>query len=88
MWEMFTFGKRPYGGKTNGEAISAIVKLQRLPYPADCPREMYEMMLECWDPGPNRRPRYTVIQRKLEAWVRELREGDIVSLSSLSSVAL
>ena len=58
MWEMFTFGERPYAGLQNKEILAHIKAGNRLEHPPSCPSEVYTLMLECWDAKPGARPTF------------------------------
>uniref|UniRef100_A0A674KCZ8 Tyrosine-protein kinase n=1 Tax=Terrapene triunguis TaxID=2587831 RepID=A0A674KCZ8_9SAUR len=48
MWEAFTYGQKPYKKMKGPEVISFIEQGKRMECPADCPAEMYKLMLQCW----------------------------------------
>ncbi|XP_063788217.1 tyrosine-protein kinase ZAP-70 isoform X2 [Pseudophryne corroboree] len=48
MWEAFTYGQKPYKKLKSTEVLGFIQRNERLPCPTDCPKEMYELMLDCW----------------------------------------
>ncbi|KAK9502014.1 hypothetical protein O3M35_012626 [Rhynocoris fuscipes] len=62
VWEMFTFGEEPWIG-LNGTQI--LVKIdrdgERLPRPDACPPKLYNLMLQCWDKDPAKRPSFAEI---------------------------
>ncbi|CAH0727482.1 unnamed protein product, partial [Brenthis ino] len=59
LWEMFSYGKQPYGDMRGIEAIQIVESGQRLERPEDCPDEIYQLMLDCWDYSPNQRPSFS-----------------------------
>ncbi|KAL0901330.1 hypothetical protein ABMA27_006613 [Loxostege sticticalis] len=58
LWEMFSFGKQPYGDVRGVEAIQIVESGQRLERPEDCPDEIYQVMLDCWAYCPDARPTF------------------------------
>ncbi|XP_068626165.1 tyrosine-protein kinase Shark [Battus philenor] len=59
LWEMFSYGKQPYGEKRGIEAIQIVENGQRLERPEDCPDEIYQVMLDCWAYSPDLRPTFS-----------------------------
>ncbi|XP_074857907.1 ephrin type-A receptor 1 isoform X2 [Carettochelys insculpta] len=66
MWEVLSFGDKPYGDMTNQEVMKSIEDGYRLPPPVDCPSILYELMKGCWSYDRTRRPRFPEIQGQLE----------------------
>nr|DBA28592.1 TPA: hypothetical protein GDO54_008921 [Pyxicephalus adspersus] len=48
MWEAFSYGQKPYKKLKGNQVIDFIEKNERLACPAQCPKEMYQLMLDCW----------------------------------------
>ncbi|XP_072941522.1 tyrosine-protein kinase Shark isoform X2 [Epargyreus clarus] len=59
LWEMFSYGKQPYGDKKGIEAIQMVESDKRLERPEDCPDEIYQVMLDCWAYSPDLRPSFS-----------------------------
>lgn len=68
LWEIFSYGLKPYYGFTNEEVINMIRARQILPCPEDCPPLIYAMMIECWHEKPIRRPTFNEIHKRLIQW--------------------
>ena len=66
MWEVFTFATQPYFGATNQEVIDNIRGLVLLECPSLCTQEMYDIMLECWQKMPIKRPHICEVLQSLE----------------------
>ena len=66
MWEVFTFATQPYFGATNQEVIDNIRRLVLLECPSLCTQEMYDIMLECWQKMPIKRPQIGEVLQSLE----------------------
>lgn len=66
MWEIFTFATQPYFGASNQEVIDNIRGLVLLKCPPLCTQEMYDIMLECWQNMPVKRPNIGEILQSLE----------------------
>eukprot|EP01117_Protostelium_nocturnum_P008397 TRINITY_DN29_c0_g1_i1.p1 TRINITY_DN29_c0_g1~~TRINITY_DN29_c0_g1_i1.p1 ORF type:complete len:687 (-),score=240.71 TRINITY_DN29_c0_g1_i1:43-2103(-) len=66
MWEIFSGGvKIPYFGLSNIETVQYVIEGKRLEKPADCPEEIYALMLKCWNENPNERPTFDQIFKEL-----------------------
>ena len=48
MFEIWTLGKKPFEGYSNPETVKMVDLGYRLPPPSGCPRELYQLMIECW----------------------------------------
>ena len=66
MWEVFTFATQPYFGASNQEIIDNIRELVLLECPSLCTQDVYDIMLECWQKMPIKRPQIGEVLRSLE----------------------
>jgi len=67
MWEIFRYGSIPYYGMSNKEVIEKVVEEDyRLPSPENCPEEIYQWMLECWNKEPEERPSFKELYNRIE----------------------
>ncbi|XP_060529879.1 tyrosine-protein kinase Src42A isoform X1 [Cylas formicarius] len=64
--ELVTYGRIPYPGMTNAEVLHQVEHGYRMPAPPSCPPALYDIMLECWNRDPMRRPTFETLQWKLE----------------------
>ncbi|XP_075719663.1 tyrosine-protein kinase Blk [Rhinoderma darwinii] len=64
--EMVTYGQIPYPGMTNPEVIQLLDGGYRMPCPANCPAELYGIMLRCWRDKSDDRPTFEYLQSVLE----------------------
>ncbi|NXN00103.1 EPHB1 protein, partial [Sylvia borin] len=70
MWEVMSFGERPYWDMSNQDVINAIEQDYRLPPPMDCPAALHQLMLDCWQKDRNTRPRFSEIVNTLDKMIR------------------
>uniref|UniRef100_A0AAQ4S8F4 receptor protein-tyrosine kinase n=1 Tax=Gasterosteus aculeatus aculeatus TaxID=481459 RepID=A0AAQ4S8F4_GASAC len=70
MWEVMSFGERPYWDMSNQDVINAIEQDYRLPPPMDCPSALHQLMLDCWQKDRNVRPRFSDIVSTLDKMIR------------------
>ncbi|UYV63820.1 FES [Cordylochernes scorpioides] len=66
MWEIFSLGGTPYSGLPNAKAREMIDSGYRLPSPEHTPAPVYELMLQCWEYEPDRRPNFRSIHSSLK----------------------
>ncbi|EJD75052.1 CBR-VAB-1 protein, partial [Loa loa] len=71
MWEVCSFGERPYWDWTNQKVISEITLGYRLPSPMDTPVSLHNLMLQCWHIDRHQRPTFAQILKILEEYVRQ-----------------
>lgn len=45
LWEVMTYGERPYWNWSNQDVIKSIDRGYRLPAPIKCPEALYQLML-------------------------------------------
>ncbi|XP_059578167.1 ephrin type-A receptor 5 isoform X4 [Alligator mississippiensis] len=70
MWEVMSYGERPYWEMTNQDVIKAVEEGYRLPSPMDCPVALYQLMLDCWQKDRNSRPKFDEIVSMLDKLIR------------------
>uniref|UniRef100_A0A8C6LCS3 receptor protein-tyrosine kinase n=1 Tax=Nothobranchius furzeri TaxID=105023 RepID=A0A8C6LCS3_NOTFU len=70
MWEVMSYGERPYWDMSNQDVINAIEQDYRLPPPMDCPSALHQLMLDCWQKDRNVRPRFADIVSTLDKMIR------------------
>ena len=66
MWEVFTFATQPYFGASNQEVIDNIRGLVLLQCPSLCTQKIYDVMVECWQKMPIKRPQIGEVLQSLE----------------------
>jgi len=49
LWEIMTFGSRPYGDMGNLEVFQKVQDGYRLECPKNCPQQVHALMLRCWE---------------------------------------
>uniref|UniRef100_A0A8C9VHE3 receptor protein-tyrosine kinase n=1 Tax=Scleropages formosus TaxID=113540 RepID=A0A8C9VHE3_SCLFO len=81
IWEVMSFGERPYWDMSNQDVINAIEQDYRLPPPMECPTTLHQLMLDCWQKERSTRPRFTDIVNILDKLIR-----NPSSLKTLSTV--
>ncbi|KAM9829571.1 tyrosine-protein kinase HCK isoform X2 [Syngnathus typhle] len=64
--EIISYGRTPYPGMTNPEVIRSLEKGYRMQRQDSCPKELYDIMLECWKNKPDNRPTFDYLKSVLE----------------------
>ncbi|XP_064196036.1 ephrin type-A receptor 7 isoform X4 [Anguilla rostrata] len=70
MWEVMSYGERPYWDMSNQDVIKAIEEGYRLPAPMDCPPGLHQLMLDCWQKERADRPKFDQIVGILDKMIR------------------
>ncbi|TSO57300.1 Ephrin type-A receptor 4 [Bagarius yarrelli] len=70
MWEVMSYGERPYWDMSNQDVIKAIEEGYRLPPPMDCPISLHQLMLDCWQKERAERPKFSQIVNMLDKLIR------------------
>ncbi|NXO78902.1 EPHA2 protein, partial [Sitta europaea] len=70
MWEVMSYGERPYWELSNHEVMKAINDGFRLPAPLDCPSAIYQLMMQCWQQERARRPKFADVVSILDKLIR------------------
>ncbi|XP_016138558.1 ephrin type-B receptor 2 isoform X2 [Sinocyclocheilus grahami] len=83
MWEVMSYGERPYWDMSNQDVINAIEQDYRLPPPMDCPNTLHQLMLDCWQKDRNNRPKFNQIVNTLDKMIRN--PGSLKATTPLSS---
>ncbi|XP_030843117.1 uncharacterized protein LOC587777 isoform X4 [Strongylocentrotus purpuratus] len=67
MWEMFSYGRKPFAHLSGEEILKTIDKprLERLERPEACPLKIYELMLRCWTHEPESRMSFAELHEEL-----------------------
>ena len=71
LWEIFSFGARPYGDLTNAQVAKCILETRLLQPPEKCPDHIYELMKRCWSSQPSNRPWFHSIVTEFSAEMQE-----------------
>ncbi|KAM9495935.1 tyrosine-protein kinase FRK [Clarias gariepinus] len=66
LYEIVTFGQTPYPTLTNAQVMQRLRANYRMQCPANCPKRIYDIMMECWKDSPVDRPTFETLQWKLE----------------------
>ncbi|KAG7456923.1 hypothetical protein MATL_G00241100 [Megalops atlanticus] len=79
MWEVMSYGERPYWDMSNQDVINAVEQDYRLPPPMDCPTALHQLMLDCWVKERNLRPKFPQIVNTLDKLIRNAASLKVVT---------
>ena len=65
LWEVFSFGSRPYENVPNEDVVDHILQQQLLEQPIGCPDALYGIMKQCWKYRSNQRPSAHALSEEL-----------------------
>jgi serine/threonine protein kinase len=66
-WEVFNYGKKPYGKLKGQQVVLLLEEGVRLPRPENCTLDLYALLMRCWSLEARRRPTFTEIRQELRA---------------------
>ncbi|XP_061697749.1 ephrin type-A receptor 6-like [Syngnathoides biaculeatus] len=70
MWEVMSYGERPYWEMSNQDVILSIEEGYRLPAPMGCPVALHQLMLHCWQTERSHRPRFADVVSFFDKLIR------------------
>jgi len=76
LWELMTRGVSPYPEVDNWDVIKFLRSGRRMSRPMYCPKELYEVMLQCWSCDSKTRPSFDELADNVKA---------VITLMELSS---
>ncbi|XP_035753337.1 ephrin type-A receptor 10 [Egretta garzetta] len=72
MWEVMSYGERPYWDMSNQDVMKAVEDGVRLPAPLNCQPPLHQLMLDCWQKDRSQRPKFSHIHTVLSTMVQSL----------------
>jgi len=61
LWEIFSRGMEPYGIMSNDQVMKEVKQGYRMSPPPDCPKEIAQLMQQCWKFNTGDRPSFQVL---------------------------
>ena len=71
VWELLTYGERPYENVPAREVPELLEKGERLPQPAICTIEVYMIMIKCWMLDAESRPSFKELADEFAKMARD-----------------
>ncbi|NWW33635.1 EPHAA protein, partial [Panurus biarmicus] len=87
MWEVMSYGERPYWDMSHQDVLKAVEDGFRLPAPANCQPPLHQLMLNCWQKDHSQRPKFSQIHNALSKLVQSLEPPKCPSSTCASSTS-
>ncbi|XP_034038301.1 epidermal growth factor receptor [Thalassophryne amazonica] len=71
VWELMTFGTKPYDGIPASDIAGILEKGERLPQPPICTIDVYMIMVKCWMIDANSRPHFRELMAEFTKMARD-----------------
>ncbi|CAL8345141.1 unnamed protein product [Merluccius merluccius] len=71
VWELMTFGTKPYDSIPASEIAGVLEKGERLPQPPICTIDVYMIMVKCWMIDADSRPRFRELMSEFTKMARD-----------------
>lgn len=71
VWELLTFGKRPYENIKSQDILAFIESSGRLAQPEICSLDVYMLLVLCWDVHADARPTFVQLEEKFCEFARD-----------------
>ncbi|KAM9308533.1 epidermal growth factor receptor [Gastrophryne carolinensis] len=71
VWELMTFGSKPYDGIPASEISTILEKGERLPQPPICTIDVYMIMVKCWMIDAESRPKFRELTAEFTKMARD-----------------
>ncbi|KAJ3595112.1 hypothetical protein NHX12_004417 [Muraenolepis orangiensis] len=71
VWELMTFGTKPYDGIPASDIAGVLEKGERLPQPPICTIDVYMIMVKCWMIDADSRPRFRELTSEFTKMARD-----------------
>lgn len=65
LWEILTLGATPYPGRCAKEVLEEVKLGRTMDRPDHCSSELFELLKDCWSPGPDQRPTFGLLREHL-----------------------
>ncbi|XP_054726733.1 insulin-like receptor [Anastrepha obliqua] len=75
LWEIVTLASQPYPGYSNDQVLRFVIEGGVMERPDNCPDKIYEIMQQCWEHRPSKRPSFFKIINTLFEHVDTDSEG-------------
>uniref|UniRef100_A0AAQ4Q9M1 receptor protein-tyrosine kinase n=1 Tax=Gasterosteus aculeatus aculeatus TaxID=481459 RepID=A0AAQ4Q9M1_GASAC len=85
VWELMTFGAKPYDMIPAREIPDVLEEGERLPQPLICTIDVYMIMVKCWMIDPDSRPRFTDLVSDFSVMARDPPRYVVIQVGDMSN---
>ncbi|XP_058835831.1 tyrosine-protein kinase receptor torso-like isoform X2 [Topomyia yanbarensis] len=87
LYEICTLGGNPYPSLSTSDLIAELKMGYRMEKPSSCSKELYDIMLACWNALPTDRPTFSSIKNRLDELVEQSEETNrpVIDLDTIIS---
>uniref|UniRef100_A0A7N8XGM1 receptor protein-tyrosine kinase n=1 Tax=Mastacembelus armatus TaxID=205130 RepID=A0A7N8XGM1_9TELE len=82
IWELMTFGGKPYDGISSRDIPDLLEKGERLPQPPICTIDVYMVMVKCWMIDADSRPKFKELAAEFTRMARDPQRYLVIQLPS------
>uniref|UniRef100_A0A669QG13 Receptor protein-tyrosine kinase n=1 Tax=Phasianus colchicus TaxID=9054 RepID=A0A669QG13_PHACC len=82
IWELMTFGGKPYDGIPTREIPDLLEKGERLPQPPICTIDVYMVMVKCWMIDADSRPKFKELAAEFSRMARDPQRYLVIQVSN------
>ncbi|XP_046850980.1 fibroblast growth factor receptor 4-like [Xenia sp. Carnegie-2017] len=83
IWEMLTFGGTPYPSIPLEQLFDFLKNGYRMEPPVNCPQELYDLLMKCWNEEPYDRPTFTELVEELDDMLSKMTDEQYLDIGEL-----
>ncbi|XP_015756865.1 PREDICTED: fibroblast growth factor receptor 2-like isoform X2 [Acropora digitifera] len=84
LWEIFTLGGSPYPGIPIEKLFELLKSGYRMQKPQNCPNDIYDIMLNCWDEKQSSRASFTDLRKLFDAMLSSMTSKEYLEILAQS----
>ncbi|XP_020606914.1 fibroblast growth factor receptor 2-like isoform X4 [Orbicella faveolata] len=84
LWEIFTLGGSPYPGIPVEKLFDLLKSGYRMQKPQNCPSDIYDIMLNCWDENSTNRASFTQLRKRFDAMLSSMASKEYLEILAQS----
>ncbi|RZF38977.1 hypothetical protein LSTR_LSTR003720 [Laodelphax striatellus] len=81
LWEIVTLGGNPYPSVPTSQIFRLLKQGYRMEQPSSCGKELYDIMLACWNTKPKERPTFSQLVQKIDELLEQVSPQKYLNLN-------